>query len=47
MDDFSNWLKQEAEKEREEYCHKAKSCSDCPYKEDCLYEEVLNSLDEW
>lgn len=44
MDDFSNWMKQESEKEREEYCRKAKNCYDCHYQDDCIEEDVLNAL---
>lgn len=47
MDHFSNWLEQEAEKEREECCCKATNCYDCPYQETCIEEDVLNGLDEW
>lgn len=38
----------EAQKEKEALCRKYKhECYDCPMEENCEYEDLLNSLEEW
>ena len=39
MDDFTVWLKNEAQKERDSACEKRNhECYGCPYEEDCAHE---------
>lgn len=46
--DFDKWLKYEHEKDKTKVCNQRKGeCYGCPYEEDCQYEELLNSIDEW
>ena len=48
MTEFDEWMKRESEKERNEECRKNKrECSKCKYLENCQYEEMLNSIEEW
>lgn len=48
MDDFGKWLKNEVAKEKSKECKKRNGvCYGCSFEEDCEYEELLNSLDEW
>lgn len=48
MDDFSKWLKEEADKEKEIACKKNKgNCYDCEFEEDCEHKNIINGLDEW
>ena len=48
MTEFDEWEKRESEKERNKECRKTKhECSKCEYLENCQYEEMLNSIEEW
>lgn len=48
LNDFDRIMATEAEKEKQKECRKRKgNCYDCPYREDCEYEAIINDLDEW
>ena len=48
MTEFDEWMKRESEKERNKECRKNKhECSKCEYLENCQYEYMMNSIEEW
>ena len=48
MTDFDRWLQHENDKMQIEECYKRNHrCDGCPYEEECQYDDLMNSLEEW